>query len=158
MNDTLIKILTLLLYVVTMSTPCHGFSEQGTRKFRYIGTWQGLPDGNITSLLTDCRGALWIGTDAGLARYDGYEVMTVMDRAVSEICEDGEHNLWIRSGDALLRYIRKENRLDDDTEAFFTSIGIDSTAKEHVFTDGGKRLWVLTRKSLYRYDFAKRKL
>lgn len=157
MNNTLTAILTLFITFIIPSF-CQGQNGTETRKFQYIGTRQGLPDGKITCLLTDHRGALWIGTDAGLARYDGYDVMTVTDHAVSEIYEDGDHNLWIRSGDMLLRYLRDEHRLDSDTETFFSSVGIDDTPKEFIFTDSDRRLWVLTHRQLYCYDFSSHRL
>lgn len=130
----------------------------GQRKFQYIGAEKGLPDGEITSLMTDHCGTLWIGTNAGLARYDGHIATTVADNAVSDIYEDGDHNLWIHSGDMFLRYLRREHRMDGDTEAFFTSIGIDATTKKALVTDSNDRLWVLTERHLYCYDFARRKL
>lgn len=130
----------------------------GQRKFQYIGAEKGLPDGEITSLITDHRGTLWIGTNAGLARYDGHIATTVADNAVSNIYEDGEHNLWIHSGDTFLRYLRRDHRMDDRTEEFFASIGVDATTKKALVTDSGDRLWVLTERHLYCYDFARRKL
>lgn len=130
----------------------------GQRKFQYIGAEKGLPDGEITSLITDHRGTLWIGTNAGLARYDGHIATTVADNAVSNIYEDGEHNLWIHSGDTFLRYLRRDHRMDDRTEEFFASIGVDATTKKALVTDSGDRLWVLTERNLYCYDFARRKL
>lgn len=151
------RILPLLL-AFTISAPMYAIDGNGTRKFQYIGTQDRLPDGKITSLMVDHRGALWIGTDAGLAQYDGYMTMTVTDNAVSEIYEDGENNLWIHSGDMLMRYLRREHRLDTDTGEFFSSIGIDNTQKRFIYTDKAHRLWVLTGKSLYCYDFTNKKL
>ena len=157
MNDAMMKVLTFFTYIA-VSLSCYGVPEQDTRRFQYIGTRQGLPDGKITGLMTDHRGALWIGTDVGLAQYDGYEVVTVTNQAVSDIYEDSDDNLWIRSGELVLRYLRHEHRMDTDTEAFFESVGIDNTPKELVFTDSRRRLWVLTHRSLYCYDFSSRRL
>lgn len=130
----------------------------GQRKFQYIGAEKGLPDGEITSLMTDHRGTLWIGTNAGLARYDGHSVVTVADNNVSDIYEDGDHNLWIHSGDRFFRYLRRDHRMDDAPEAFFASVGIDDTPKKALFTDSGDRLWVITARHLYCYDFGRKKL
>lgn len=153
----MIKRISLLL-LTFMALAHTAYAGNGTRKFQYIGTQDGLPDGKINCLMVDHRGALWIGTDAGLAQYDGYRTTTMTDNAISEIYEDGENNLWIRSGDSPLRYLRHEHKLDGDTEKFFSSIGIDGTQKRFVFTDSARRLWVLTGKSLYCYDFAGKEL
>ena len=42
----------------------------GRRRFRRLGTAQGLPDSGVNVLLEDAAGAIWASTDAGLARVD----------------------------------------------------------------------------------------
>lgn len=147
-----------LLWLMLLAVAFCCQTAVGQRKFQYIGAETGLPDGEITSLLTDHCGTLWIGTNAGLARYDGHIATTVANNAVSNIYEDGDHNLWIHSGDMFLRYLRQEHRMDGNTEAFFSSVGIDSTMKKVLFTDSNERLWVLTERRLYCYDFNRRKV
>lgn len=150
----------LLIFLCTASVTANmqSFAGNGTRKFQYIGTRNGLPDGNINCLMVDHRGALWIGTDAGLAQYDGYTTIKVSDYATSQIYEDGDNNLWIHSGSVPMRYLRKEHKLDNDTEKFFSTAGIDGTQKKLVFTDRSKCLWILTARYLYCYNFNQRKL
>ena len=69
------------------------------------GTWRtydvtdGLP-GGIRCMFQDHQGYLWLGTTAGLCRYDGVEFLTytVADglaaNIVTAICEDREGRLW----------------------------------------------------------------
>lgn len=147
-----------LLWLILLAVAFCCQTAVGQRKFQYIGAEKGLPDGEITSLITDHCGTLWIGTNAGLARYDGHSAVTVADKSVSDIHEDGEHNLWIHSGDMFLRYLRHEHRMDGNTDAFFTSIGVDGTNKKALVTDSNGRLWVLTERYLYCYDFSRKKL
>ena len=40
--------------------------------FQTIGSEQGLAQNTVTALLQDQTGYLWVGTQAGLQRYDGY--------------------------------------------------------------------------------------
>jgi hypothetical protein len=78
-------------------------------------TWQrehGLPAGNrVFSILQTRDGYLWVGTQQGLARFDGQN-FTVFDRLntpalASDDCrtlaEDLEGNLWIGTTSALIR-------------------------------------------------------
>ncbi len=44
--------------------------------FRDYSTRDGLPDSRIAPILQDHRGYLWLGAQAGLARYDGHEFVT----------------------------------------------------------------------------------
>jgi ligand-binding sensor domain-containing protein len=69
---------------------------------------QGLPQDSVHALVTSRRGLLWIGTDEGLARFDGAR-FTVLDRRsapalgsnlVYALAEDAEETLWIGTFDA----------------------------------------------------------
>src|SRR5690554_2529976 len=53
-------------------------SQYGLEKYTAITTDHGLPSNFVTSVLVDKKGFLWIGTNAGLARYDG-KIMRVFD-------------------------------------------------------------------------------
>ena len=46
----------------------------------------GLPSGRILSLAQDSTGYLWVGTDAGLGRYDGSSFVTVAVTPPSASC------------------------------------------------------------------------
>lgn len=69
------------------------------------GTAQGLPDGTVNCLLHASDGFLWIGTDDGLARFDGVEVRRVpLPRRVdgealriTALAEDGGGCPWGRA-------------------------------------------------------------
>ena len=43
-------------------------------RFESIGDASQIPDGIVTTLAQDPRGLIWIGTSAGLLRYDGYQL------------------------------------------------------------------------------------
>ena len=44
--------------------------------FKTLGIADGLRSNSVTSVLSDSRGYLWIGTYQGLNRYDGHQVKT----------------------------------------------------------------------------------
>ncbi len=45
----------------------------GTVSYHHFGTFDGLPGENITALVQSPNGLLWVGTESGLAVYDGRE-------------------------------------------------------------------------------------
>src|SRR5690348_17643039 len=52
------------------------FPPGSTPHFRHIGTEDGLANSDVHALLQDATGYMWIGTDNGLQRYDGYRFVT----------------------------------------------------------------------------------
>ncbi|HRZ55465.1 MAG TPA: two-component regulator propeller domain-containing protein [Candidatus Paceibacterota bacterium] len=88
---------------------------------------QGLPENTIRALLQTRDGYLWIGTLAGLARFDGLRFKTydrsntpeMLSDAINALAEDRQDgSLWINSGRGLLRY--HEHRFERfDTEDGF---------------------------------------
>ncbi len=73
----------------------------------------GLPQDAITSIVQDGDGYIWIGTQEGLARFDGVN-FTVFDSRNTEAIKanyiytvfvDGKGELWIGASDGLLHYL-----------------------------------------------------
>jgi signal transduction histidine kinase/ligand-binding sensor domain-containing protein len=74
-----------------------------------------LPQNTIRALLQTQDGYLWIGTLAGLARFDGVKFRVfdasntpeMRDDAINALAEDRlDESLWINTGNGLLRYRR----------------------------------------------------
>ena len=63
-------------------------------------TQNGLPSNESYCLLQDSKGYIWIGTDRGLVRYDGYEFITyttqegLTDNVILALTEDKHGNIW----------------------------------------------------------------
>lgn len=76
------------------------------------GFEQGFPRGAVYAITQTADGFLWIGTDAGLVRFDGLHFTLVTDPSgavnverVLGLSPDREGNLWIRlPGPTLVRY------------------------------------------------------
>jgi ligand-binding sensor domain-containing protein/uncharacterized membrane-anchored protein YhcB (DUF1043 family) len=67
---------------------------------RNITTDNGLPSNSIQDIFKDSRGIIWIGTEGGLCRYDGTEMViyTIADglpgNRIWSITEDDKGDLW----------------------------------------------------------------
>jgi len=91
----------------------------------HLTTADGLPDGTVWSSLQDSQGFMWFGTEDGLVRYDGQDlVLYAYSRGASrglpgdfiyQIVEDDRHDLWVAiKGGGVARW----NRSRDDFTVF----------------------------------------
>lgn len=86
----------------------------------HIGVNDGLTQGSVYHLLQDSRNFLWVGTQDGLNRYDGYrfrhyhpeegDSTSISGINILGIVEDGEQNLWIGTDNGLNCYERAHDR------------------------------------------------
>lgn len=88
-------------------------------------TWtlaQGLPQDTIRSIAQTDDGYLWVGTNEGLARFDGYDFVTftrddgsLPNQRISKLWAGRNGNLWIGTmGDFLLDDLAKLQQRDLD--------------------------------------------
>ncbi|MCC7261717.1 MAG: response regulator [Candidatus Latescibacteria bacterium] len=114
----------------------------------------GLVSADITDIRRDRRGALWVGTYAGLSRYEGGRFVSfttgdgLVDDRVSVLCEAPDGALWIGTRGGLSRY---------DGKGFTNFTARDGLAHNYVQALGfapDSTLWVGTRGGVSRFDGA----
>jgi ligand-binding sensor domain-containing protein/signal transduction histidine kinase len=98
------------------------FGQTHTPAFENISIEQGLSQSVVVSLYQDSRGFIWIGTQDGLNRYDGYELIvyknkptdtsSISSNYINGITEDKKGNLWIATR------VGGVNKLDRSTGKF----------------------------------------
>ena len=79
--------------------------SQTSFKFEHLDINSGLSSNTITVIIQDKEGFLWIGTEEGLNRYDGFSFKVYKhkigdDNSLSHnyiwsLCEDKEGKIWI---------------------------------------------------------------
>jgi ligand-binding sensor domain-containing protein/signal transduction histidine kinase len=125
-------------------------------RFEHLGVEQGLTQESITRVLQDRQGYLWVGTQAGLNRFDGYRVTvfkndpgnphSLLDNYVQALYEDAAGRLWVGSKGGLDRY-------DPATGGFIhQTIKAGNLAVVHIIGDGGDGLWLVTSEGLLHLD------
>ena len=133
-------------------------------RFQTLTTADGLSSSTVKCMLIDSNGFLWIGTDAGLDRYDGYEVEPFMQGedmplsgTIEELQEDAQGNVWIDSEYAYTLYNTHTRTLIADASSMLRQWGIDVGGKPYkVKVDDTGSLWVLQQGQLMRYDWPTR--
>ncbi|MFH0883962.1 MAG: two-component regulator propeller domain-containing protein [bacterium] len=153
---------TLVFHSLSLaeSSPEHEY------RFFHLTIREGLSQSTIRAVLQDSRGFLWIGTQGGLDRYDGYEFTryrydpedstSISDNSIRALAEDGMGYIWVGTNGGGV------NRMEPATGKFRTyrrdpdhpdkSIQNDFILSIHVAPDS--TVWVGTRNGLARYDRA----
>jgi signal transduction histidine kinase/ligand-binding sensor domain-containing protein len=111
--------LGLWLILAASTAPCFaaeveapGQNPPPLYRVRRWMTEQGLPQNRISSLQRTRDGYLWIGTWAGVARFDGvrftvfdkYNTPALKNDTINALAEDTEGTLWIGTADGLVSY------------------------------------------------------
>ncbi|CAH9055843.1 hypothetical protein PSECIP111951_01326 [Pseudoalteromonas holothuriae] len=95
------KLVVLLFSVILCSVAMHAHASQEVTR---LSPSEGLSQSYVNTLMIDNKGFLWLSTEGGLNRYDGYQVLTVkgpqgvLDEAIIDsIYQDPQGRVWIAS-------------------------------------------------------------
>lgn len=93
------------IVIIWLISASHVVAQQTAINFSNIGTRKGMSSNWVTAICRDSDGFIWVGTNRGLNRFDGYNITTfeygagdsttVSDNYISCIAEDKHSNLWV---------------------------------------------------------------
>ncbi|QEM02492.1 response regulator [Mucilaginibacter rubeus] len=157
----------LFVSVVNAQAPVT-FPTNDARNFalKSYTTHDGLPSENVTVALKDSRGYMWIGTDNGLCKFDGYtfeslvnipgNTASISSNFISALAEDKNGKIWVGTMDGL-------NILDPNTEKFerfYHSDKIKESVSNNkifsIFCDREGTIWIGTDDGFNQYVSNKR--
>ena len=149
----IITTVVFLLFVGLIRLEAQEFTDR--IEFEHLSLEAGLEQSTIHFILQDSRGFLWVGTSAGVSRWDGYEFRNFRPdeadpHSISHhtaLCgiEDSEGNIWIGTLlGGLNKYDRKTNR--------FTRVGgpdsefpLSHNTIWSLYLQNNEKLWIGTR-------------
>jgi len=127
--------------------------------FHQYGSSDGLSNLNVTCLLQDHTGYLWVGTDNGLFRYDGnafrgYGHADGLPNAeILSLAEAPTGTLWIGTNSGVAQATGERfQSVDVGNEGATRNIGFDSTGNVYLEQDDGILRGVLDSKGSYRFQ------
>jgi len=139
-----------------------------TYNFSRLDNTNGLSNNQINCVFKDSRGFMWIGTNFGLNRYDGYHVKvyqsvkndsnSLAQNWIPDIQEDLYGNLWIRGNQNYVVLDVKKEIFSRNLQSFLSRFGITFNPaiveidkdKNYYFYNPGD--------GVYKYDVKRNKL
>ena len=137
------KILLILAILVPMAAA-------GLFLFKTLDAKQGLTSSQVNCILKDSRGFVWLGTPAGLYRYDGYvfknyqsnsqDGSTLPDSYILSVQEALDGNLWIETASGYCIYHPQTETFERDMKQVMGRMGIEGEPNI-IYIDRHKNLW-----------------
>ena len=129
--------------------------EKGSQQFRHFSQAQPeqLSLDEITAMLEDSKGQLWVGAESGLYLLEQENGMykpilakaplgmQLRSRSIRCLMEDDQQNIWMGTVGGLHRWIRNTGEL----QSFITNdAGLQSNYINCLYQDSQKRIWIGT--------------
>jgi ligand-binding sensor domain-containing protein/signal transduction histidine kinase len=139
-----------------------------TVEFKRISVEQGLSQNTTMCILQDHEGFMWIGTEDGLNKYDGYTFKTyyqdldnpysLSHNRIRVIYEDRSRTLWIGTmGGGLNKFIREEEKFLHYTADPTDPHSLSENTVLSIYEDRSGNFWIGTYNGLNKFDREKEK-
>ncbi|MES2047101.1 MAG: two-component regulator propeller domain-containing protein [Pseudomonadota bacterium] len=133
-------------------------------QFEHLSVANGMPQESVNTILQDRQGFIWIGTQAGLTRFDGYRFKvykskpldpeSLIDNYILSSYEDSQGGLWFGTKGGL-------NHFDTQTQKFTRYIPDEvmggapaNRTVAAIAKKGPNSIWLATEDGLKYFDFA----
>ncbi|WP_316812429.1 two-component regulator propeller domain-containing protein [Pedobacter heparinus] len=141
-----ILVLALLL---SLGLPC--WSQ--TTYLQHFSTKNGLPSNNCYYTLQDSKGYIWIGTDAGVSRFDGklFETFSIddglPDNQILQLKEDKSGKIWFLALNGQLSYFYNGKIYNENNNRLLKLLKFNGVIVSF-FEDSKGRIWFGTNKNV----------
>lgn len=152
----------LVLCVIPLSAALQGQKSDIAIRFTRISLEHGLSITAVNCIHQDRKGLMWIGTNDGLNRYDGYEfkiykrdpqdLTTLSDNVVYCFHEDHSGMLWIGTKNGLNRFHRENEQFTVFQHQPGNPKSLSHNKVYCILEDGNGVLWVGTSGGLNCFD------
>lgn len=121
------KLITTTLVGITVLTPINKLSYAQSKNliFNNINIEQGISQSTIEDIFQDSEGYIWLGTNDGLNRYNGYEFKiynyeeyqnSISHSGITDITEDKYGNIWVNTVSGVNKINKKTEKISNYTE------------------------------------------
>lgn len=142
--------------IIYLSIHLYGYAILPTQfHFRHYNIENGISANNISALLQDQKGFIWIGTDNGLSRFDGNQFTFYQKsnplysglhaNSINTICETNSNELWLGTENGVFIYNQVKDTFTPFTKQTNDKTSITSWIT-HIIQDKEGNIWIATHK------------
>lgn len=129
--------------------------------FKKLTIEDGLTTSEVSTIVQDKKGFIWISTPAGLNRYDGYTIKqyksdsykknSISSNDVIDLAIDSQGRLWVATNNGLNLYNENEDNFTVYHKHQDNEQSLSSNSISKLFVDSQNRLWIGTRSGFNLY-------
>lgn len=142
-------------------------SHAQTFPYRYLSPITICPSEEANCMFFDKEGLMWVGTNAGIKSYDGYQVKTykasaflpgiLPNNTIRSIAEDHQDNLWLGTRNGLVRMNKrtgefKTYNLPEESQRIIYTLFASKDGTLWIGTDGGLSFFDAKNETFYTYN------
>lgn len=154
------NIVQILFYIILTQI---SFS-QTSEKIDHIGINDGLSMSTITGLIQDESGFIWIGTQEGLNRYDGYEFKilkkelgnenSLTSNYIMNLALDKFGNIWVSTGEGIDKFNIKTDKFSHYNYNFSDTTSLISDEIIRIVPTSNGNVWLGTNyEGICKFDY-----
>lgn len=156
-------LLCIRLFIIISLVSFNAFCQSINNQYTYFTTKNGLPDGQITSMIQDKTGYLWLSTTNGLVRFDGQNFKVYRHNAAdtNSLLEDDIRNLFVDSSGELWVLGYKTLYLyhpDADRLEHFDLRSILKNDFNKISSQENGQLIITAQATMYKFDIKQKKI
>ncbi|TXK28595.1 response regulator [Pontibacter qinzhouensis] len=144
----------LLFFLVCQAVSGARAGLHDAYKFSLLDMNNGLAHNQVNCFLKDSKGYMWVGTNGGLSRYDGYQFTTfrhdsknphsLHENEIQNLYEGPEGFIWVVSFSGISVYNPKtEHFATGDLSSFMRAYGLQSSGFTGIFKDSRGDFWFM---------------
>ncbi len=151
-----------LIFLALLSLILPERTAAASLDFRSLDTSAGLADSHVACILKDHDGFLWIGTAAGLCRYDGFrfknfysstaDKSSLLSNQIESLTQDNNRQIWVQTNEGYCIYNPDKENFITDMATWMKQHGMEGVPSR-VFVDSKGFLWIaVDAKGCYYYN------
>lgn len=158
-----LKILVIIMFYSALNI----FAQNIPVSLEHFSINDGLSQNSTNFVFQDSRGYIWIGTQDGLNKYDGYSFTTyrhvpddknsISSNYVRQIIESSDSCLWIATQNGLNKYDFRTGKFDSFNHNPNDLNSLHSNDIKAMLLDNLGVLWLKTDQGLDMFDFSTKK-